>query len=517
MPERRAGSSGSPPSFPVGEFPLSESEGCFGKVLIANRGEIACRVIDTLRAMGIASAVVYHRSERQSRPVLLADEAVEIAGDTPVAAYLDGPQIIAAAQSIGAEAIHPGYGFLSENAGFAAAVAAAGLVFVGPTPESIELMGDKIRSRDFAKAQGVPIAPSAKMKGDLEAFVNEAAAIGFPLLIKASAGGGGKGMSIVNRREELAERARTAMQEAERYFADGTVYAERYVERPRHIEVQVLGDGAGKVLHLFERECSVQRRFQKIIEEAPAAKLAPALRDEICAAAVRLAAAANYKSAGTVEFILAPDGAFYFLEMNTRLQVEHPVTEMVTGLDLVRLQLEIAAGRPLSLSQEEVRLHGHAIEARVCAEVPERDFMPATGQVLRLEPAAGKAIRFESGLVEGHEVTLSFDSMLAKLVVWDETRDAAVDAAVAALRETLLLGVETNIDYLARLLDHPAFRQGDLHTGFIAEHAEDLQPLPPEEAELAEVLLMAALTFPEVRTLAFAAPEPYASIGAWRN
>jgi acetyl/propionyl-CoA carboxylase alpha subunit len=465
----------------------------------------------------MTAVAIHHASERRARHVREADEAWEIFGPTPVAAHLDGGQIVEIALKAGAGAVHPGYGFLSENAGFARQVTEAGLVFIGPDPETIHLMGDKIRARDFAAAHDVPVAPSVTPTGDLAAFVEEAEAIGFPLLIKAAGGGGGKGMAIVRSREELAERARIAASEAERYFSDGRIYAELYIERARHIEVQVLGDGQGGVVHLFERECSVQRRFQKIIEETPAANLPEVLRQKICAAAVRLAAAAHYRNAGTVEFILAADGRFFFLEMNTRLQVEHPVTEMVTGLDLVRLQLELAAGRPLGLRQEDVTVTGHAIECRICAEVPDRDFAPATGTILRLEPPVGPHIRFDSGLVEGQEVTLAFDSMLAKLVVHAGHRADAVRAMREALRGTVLLGAETNLDYLARVVGHDAFRAGDLHTGFIAEHADDLIEPPPTDGELETVLLLAALTFREIRFLAFDAPEPYAAMGAWRN
>ncbi len=315
----------------------------------------------------------------------MADEAVEIFGDTPVAAHLDSAQIIEAALKTGAEAIHPGYGFLSENARFAAAVKAAGLTFIGPDAETIQLMGDKISARNFARAHGVPVAPSVTPTGDIEAFRAEAETIGFPLLVKAAAGGGGKGMSIVRSANELGEAARIAASEAQRYFGDRRIYAEAYVERPRHIEVQVAGDGAGGAIHLFERECSVQRRFQKIIEEAPAPNLPAHLRDEICSAAVRLAAASRYRNLGTVEFILGADGKYFFLEMNTRLQVEHPVTEMITGLDLVRMQLEIAAGFGIGVKQSEAAVNGHAIECRICAEDPERDFLPETGVLKVLE------------------------------------------------------------------------------------------------------------------------------------
>jgi 3-methylcrotonyl-CoA carboxylase alpha subunit len=489
----------------------------FKKILIANRGEIACRIIRTLNELGVASVAIHHRVEARARHVRMADEAIEIGGETPVAAHLDGSQIIAAARSTGADAIHPGYGFLSENAGFAHAVAEAGLTFIGPDADTIALMGDKISARDFAAAHGVPVAPSVMPTQDIDAFARDAAAIGFPLLIKAAAGGGGKGMSIVRSASELTEAARIAASEAKRYFGDGRVYAETYVERPRHIEVQVLGDGLGNAIHLFERECSVQRRFQKIIEEAPAANLAGSLRDEICAAAVRLVSAANYKNAGTVEFILGADGRFFFLEMNTRLQVEHPVTEMITGLDLVRTQIEIAAGHGLPMAQAEIPRNGHAIESRICAENPARDFLPETGVVSYLGVPEADYIRFENALDPGQKISADFDPMLAKLVVHGPDRATAIARSIAGLRELALLGVTTNIDYLAAVLAHPAFRDGDLHTGFVAEHRQSLDAAEPTLEMLDHVLIAAALGFREFHDLAFGVPEPHASIGQWRN
>jgi len=489
----------------------------FEKVLIANRGEIACRVARTLREMGIASVGIHHAADSLSAHVTAVDESVLIDGETPVAAHLDVTQILRVARETGADAIHPGYGFLSENAGFAEAVRQAGLTFIGPDPDCIRLMGDKIESRKFAEANGIPVAPSVLPTGDIETFIKEAASIGFPLLVKASAGGGGKGMSIVRDPADLAGQARQAANEALRYFADGRVYAERYIDRPRHIEVQVLGDGTGKVIHLHERECSIQRRFQKIVEEAPSAGLPDALRAEICDAAVRLASAANYLNAGTVEFILAPDGAFYFLEMNTRLQVEHPVTEMVTGLDLVRSQVEIAAGQGLSLNQGDIALNGHAIECRICAEDPSNGFLPETGRVLLLDPPADDHTRFENGLTEGQAVTSDFDPMLAKLVVHGPDRAGAADLMRKALQATTLLGVGTNIDYLANIVAHPAFRSGDLHTGFIDEHAESLAQAEPDEATLDTVLTAALAGHDSFRRQMDNYPEPYASMGHWRN
>jgi propionyl-CoA carboxylase alpha chain/3-methylcrotonyl-CoA carboxylase alpha subunit/acetyl-CoA/propionyl-CoA carboxylase biotin carboxyl carrier protein len=489
----------------------------FDKVLVANRGEIACRVMRTLAEMGIASVAIHHRVEARAKHVRMADEAVEITGDTPVAAHLDIAQIIESAKKTGADAIHPGYGFLSENARFAQAVADAGLTFIGPDAATISLMGDKISARNFAEAHGVPVAPSVMPTGDLDAFVAQAEGIGFPLLIKAAAGGGGKGMSIVRDAAGLREAARIAASEAQRYFGDGRVYAELYVERPRHIEVQVLGDGEGNAIHLFERECSVQRRFQKIIEEAPSANLPATLAADICASAAKLAASASYKNAGTVEYILGADGRFFFLEMNTRLQVEHPVTEMITGLDLVRCQVEIAAGKGLPAKQADIRANGHAIECRICAENPENDFMPETGTVQYLGVPEESWLRFENALDQGQKVTADFDPMLAKLVIHGDTRAEAVDRSIAALHDLALLGVTTNIDYLARVLDHAAFREGDIHTGFVAQHRDALAAPPVDRSTLVQALAAAALGFRDFRDLALATPEPYAAIGGWRN
>jgi acetyl/propionyl-CoA carboxylase alpha subunit len=492
-------------------------ESFFRKVLIANRGEIACRVARTLRELGIGSVAIHHAIEAKAKHVRLADEAIEISGETPVAAHLDARQIVEAALSIGADAIHPGYGFLSENADFAKMTAEAGLVFIGPSAEVIALMGDKISARDFARAHGVPVAPSVALTGDLAAFTAEAERIGFPLLIKAAAGGGGKGMSVVRSAAELAEAARIAASEAQRYFGDGRIYGEVYVERPRHIEVQVFGDGEGGAVHLFERECSVQRRFQKIIEEAPAPNLPEAMRERICQTAVQLAAAAKYKNAGTVEFILGADGRFFFLEMNTRLQVEHPVTEMITGLDLVRAQIEIAAGLGLPFAQGQIVAHGSAIECRICAENPERGFMPETGTIQYLGIPEAPFIRFESALDAGQKITADFDPMLAKLVVHGANRAEAIERMIAALHELAVLGVGVNIDYLARILGHPAFAAGALDTGFIAEHSASLAAGEPDTALLDKVLIAAALGFREFRDQVFGVPEPHATIGRWRN
>jgi propionyl-CoA carboxylase alpha chain/3-methylcrotonyl-CoA carboxylase alpha subunit/acetyl-CoA/propionyl-CoA carboxylase biotin carboxyl carrier protein len=485
------------------------------RVLIANRGEIACRILRTLRALGIRSVSVYAFEDRAAPHVQMADDAVLLDSDVPVAAYLDQGQIVAAARRIGADAIHPGYGFLAENAAFAARVSAAGLTFIGPDAKVIRLMGDKIRARRFAAEQGVPLAPSVAGV-DVGGIAARAAEVGFPLLVKAAAGGGGKGMRIVRTSAELADNLQLASAEAQRYFGDGRVYAERYIERPRHIEVQVLGDGHGKVVHLFERECSLQRRYQKIVEESPAPNLRADQRAAICAAAVRLASAARYRNAGTVEFVLAPDGEFYFLEMNTRLQVEHPVTECVLGIDLVAAQLQIACGEGLTLAQHDLQPRGHAIECRVCAEEPEHEFRPATGRVGVLRIPDGPGIRFDGGIRAGQAVTPAFDSLLAKLTAHGETRAAAARALERALQELVLLGVPTNIDYLARVVRHPQFLAGQLHTAFLTEHARDLLPGErPDEA--AAAALVGLLSDPDFRRAALEVPEPHATIGPWRN
>lgn len=487
-------------------------------VLVANRGEIACRVMRTLKRLGRRAIAVYHHEDRLAPHVAMADLAIELKGAVPTGAYLDQVQIIAACKEAGAEAIHPGYGFLSENAGFAEAVTAAGLVFIGPAHDSMHLMGDKIRSRDYARAQGVPVAPSFEIGAEAgpDAFDAAARSVGFPLLIKASAGGGGKGMKIVRSKDELAGAANLAISEAKRYFGDGRIYAERLVERPRHIEVQVLGDGKGNVLHFGERECSIQRRYQKIIEEAPAANLPEKLRSDICAAAVRLAAAARYRNAGTVEFILGASGEFYFLEMNTRLQVEHPVTEMVYGIDLVELQIKVAERGELPMKQSDIVARGHAIEGRLCAEEPERDFRPATGRIGLFRAPQGDGIRFDGGIREGQMVTPAFDSMLAKVIAHGSSRDEATLRLQQAFRDLVLLGVPNNGDYLARILGQRAFADGALHTGFVVEHAEALrESAAPRQAAIA--LIAAALGCHDLRATIADVPALHAQIGHWRN
>jgi len=485
------------------------------KLFIANRAEIALRIVRTARRLGLATVVPWHAADCHGPALQQADQTVQLFGEPPVSAFLDIEGIVRAARDSGCDAIHPGYGFLSENAAFARAVTDAGLVFVGPGADVIERIGDKIRARRFAVEHGIPVTPAADEADDPAGFADRASAIGFPLLVKGAAGGGGKGLQIVREPARLAEAIAVARRESERYFGDGRLFAERFVERPRHIEVQVFGDSHGNVIHLGERECSIQRRFQKLIEETPAPNLDPQLRERICNAAVTLAKAAGYVNAGTVECIVSPQREFFFLEMNTRLQVEHPVTECVTGLDLVEWQLRVAAGEPLPLTQDQLRWHGHAIEARLLAEDADAGFVPDTGRVRLLRWAQGPGLRIDAGVTPGAPVTADFDSMLAKLVGHGATRELAISRLQQALHESVLLGVTVNGDYLARVLGHPAFARGETDTGFLERHREALCPAALGDAERRLLLAVAARALPE--PAARPAPEPYAAMGAWRN
>jgi len=492
------------------------TETLFNKVLIANRGEIALRVLRGLQELGIPSVAIYHDSDRHSPVVRQADEAVEIFGDSPSAAHLDSAQIIEICQRLGVDGVHPCYGFLSENANFSRELARNGITFIGPSAEVIELMGDKITSREFVEKHGFPVPPSVNMAADAPGFIDEVAAMGFPLVVKASAGGGGKGMSIVNSKDELESTLRVAASEAEKYFGDKRVYVERYFENARHIEVQVVGDGK-TVVHLGERECSIQRRFQKIIEEAPSPALDDIKRAEICEAAAGIARAAHYVSAGTVEFLYTNSGEFFFLEMNTRIQVEHPVTEMVYKVDLVVEQLRIAAGKPLSISQASVVKNGHAVECRLCAEDAFNGFLPETGKVLFLKEPTGEGVRFDSGLYQGQAVTTSFDPMLAKLIVHAPTRAQAIAGCIDKLRELVLLGVNTNAEYLIKVLQHEAFRSGDVDTGFVNTYAEDLVKDSLNVNQQRAVLSAAMLSDRHIKLLMESTPDIYAAIGRWSN
>lgn len=488
----------------------------FDTVLVANRGEIALRILRTVKRLGLKGAIVFHAADKGAPAIAAADIAIEIKGPTPVAAFLDGAQIIEAARTAGAGAIHPGYGFLSENAGFARAVAAAGIAFVGPLPDAIELMGDKVRARKFVADRGFPVAPSAIEDDDPATFVERARKVGAPLLIKPSAGGGGKGMRIVRDLAFLEEEILRARSEGQRYFGDGRLYVERFVENPRHIEVQVMGDAHGHVIHLHERECSVQRRFQKIVEETPSPALSADQRRDICETAAGIARAAQYRNAGTVEFIYG-NGEFFFLEMNTRLQVEHPVTEEITGLDLVEIQLRVAAGEPLPLAQEAVPSKGHSIELRIYAESPARGFVPTTGKVLALDWPSGPGVRVDSGIARGQAVTTAFDPMLAKLIVHGATRAEAIARARAALADLVLLGCETNAAFLDRLLADDAFASGAVHTGTLDARPDLAAEPAPTPDEIRRLLAAATLSLRPTRDAADRIPAIHAAIGAWRN
>ena len=491
----------------------------FSSVLVANRGEIAARILRSVKAQGLRGLLVAHPADIGAPALALADEVRWIDGVTPVAAFLDIDQILHCAAQMQADAIHPGYGFLSENPKFARAVRAGGMVFVGPSAESIELMGDKVRARKFVEALGFPVAPSAIEDDDPATFAERVRALGAPLLIKPSAGGGGKGMRIVRDLATLDDEITRSRSEAERYFGDGRLFVERYIERPRHIEVQILGDTHGNVVHLFERECSLQRRFQKIVEEAPSPALADAERQHICEAAAGIARAAGYVNAGTVEFIYGKssdgDHACYFLEMNTRLQVEHPVTEAITGLDLVAEQLRIAAGHALPFAQADVVRTGHAIELRIYAEAASRDFAPTAGPVLKLIPPSGT--RFDAGVSEGSVVSTAFDPMLGKLIVHGTDRAEAFVKADKALQNLVLLGLETNIAFLRRLLADPDIAKGEIHTGTIAEKPELAVEPALSDGMLARLIAIAARHVPELVAEAGQVPPLHAAMGRWRN
>jgi 3-methylcrotonyl-CoA carboxylase alpha subunit len=467
----------------------------FEKILIANRGEIACRVIKTARRLGIRTVAVYSEADAGARHVRLADEAVLIGPPAARESYLVAEKIIAACRQTGAQAVHPGYGFLSENEDFAEALAAAGIVFIGPPVAAIRAMGLKSESKKLMEKAGVPLTPGYHGDNqDAEFLRREADAIGYPVLIKASAGGGGKGMRAVYKREEFPDALASCQREAQSSFGDAHVLIEKYLQRPRHIEIQVFGDTRGNCVYLFERDCSVQRRHQKVLEEAPAPGMTAERRAAMGRAAVDAARAVGYVGAGTVEFIVNQDGSFYFMEMNTRLQVEHPVTEMITGLDLVEWQLRVAAGEPLPLAQEQLAIRGHALEARIYAEDPDKGFLPSTGRLLHLAPPAESLhVRVDTGVEQGDEISPHYDPMIAKLIVWDETRERAMARMLQALAQYRVVGVANNVGFLSRLVACPAFAQADLDTGLIEREKDFLFPIGGTAAPTREVWLVAAL------------------------
>ena len=464
----------------------------FKKILIANRGEISCRVIRTARRMGIATVAVYSEADAEAQHVRMADEAVRI-GPAPAAeSYLNIERIVEVCRETGAEAVHPGYGFLSENPEFARTLAAAGVTFIGPGPEAIAAMGDKIESKKLARAAGISTVPGhLEVIPDAENAIAIARDISYPVMIKASAGGGGKGMRIAASDVEVRDGFRAAASEAKSSFADDRIFIEKYIEEPRHIENQVLGDSFGNIVHLGERECSIQRRHQKVVEEAPSPFLDRETREEMGRQAVMVARAVGYRSAGTVEFIVDQRRNFYFLEMNTRLQVEHPVTELVTGVDLVELMIRVAAGEPLPLGQKDVQLKGWAIEARIYAEDPRRNFLPSIGRLVRYMPPAGEGLRLDAGVAEGTEISVYYDPMIAKLVAFGPDRDTAIDRLRDALDEFYVSGVQHNIGFLAALATKPRFRAGALSTNFIAEEFPGGFTAPADFVEADRMILLA--------------------------
>lgn len=454
----------------------------FSKILIANRGEIACRVIKTARRLGIRTVAVYSEADANARHVRLADEAVLLGPAAARESYLVAEKILDAARRTGTQAIHPGYGFLSENADFAEACAAAGVVFIGPPASAIRAMGSKSAAKALMEKAAVPLTPGYHGDNQEPEFLKQQAdAIGYPVLIKAAAGGGGKGMRLVDKGEDFIAALASCQREARSSFGNDQVLVEKYITRPRHIEIQVFGDSQGNCVYLFERDCSVQRRHQKVLEEAPAPGMTPERRRQMGEAAVAAAKAVGYVGAGTVEFIANQDGSFYFMEMNTRLQVEHPVTEMITGQDLVEWQLRVAAGEALPLRQEQLQIRGHALEARIYAEDAGKGFLPSTGRLLHLvPPAEGLNVRVDTGVEEGDEITPHYDPMIAKLIVWDEDREAALARMRQALADYRVVGVTTNIDFLSRLVSCPAFAGADLDTGLIERQQDFLFPESPE-------------------------------------
>lgn len=462
------------------------------RILVANRGEIAVRVIRACRELGIGTVAVCSEVDRHALHAEMADVTVTIGPAEPGESYLRMDRLLEVARETDADAIHPGYGFLAENADFARACADAGVIFIGPAPEVIEKMGEKTAARAIMEKAGVPVVPGALLPApdDQGRYpANEVghicAQVGYPLMVKAAFGGGGKGMRLVASPDDVVRACEGASREALGAFGNGTVYVEKFIETPRHVEFQIFGDSRGNQVHLFERECSIQRRHQKIIEETPSPALTPELRGEMGRAAVAAAKAVDYQGAGTVEFLLGAEGDFYFLEMNTRLQVEHPVTELVTGTDLVRAQIRVAEGHPLPWTQDDLTTRGHAIECRIYAEDPANGFMPSLGDILVMHEPTGPGVRIDSGVRQGDEVSMYYDPLMAKLSLHGEDRAAAIDRAVTALREFAILGVTTNVEYLIAILQEPAFAEGRLHTGFLEEHLPDWTGDGGEDGDLA--------------------------------
>lgn len=491
------------------------------KVLIANRSEIACRIIRACKESGIATVAVYSDVDKNALHVLQADESVRLGPAPASESYLNQDLVLKAALDSGCDSIHPGYGFLAENHDFNQKVIDAGLTFIGPNPESMRMLGSKTESRVAMINAGVPVAPG--MKGgskNISEFLSEAEKAGYPVLIKAAAGGGGKGMRIVRSADEMEESVHSAMRESLSAFGSDEVFMEKYIESPRHVEIQIAADKHGNAVALFERECSIQRRHQKIIEEAPSTALTPELRKIMCDAAIDVVKAANYDSVGTVEFLLDKKGKYYFLEVNTRIQVEHPVTEMTTGIDLVRLQIDIAAGEKMPFAQEDLKQTGHAIECRVYAEDADNNFMPSSGKILFLREPKGMGVRYDSGIRQGSDVTVFYDPVLAKLIVYGANREEARKRMILALKENVVLGVKTSISYMAEILEHPEFISGNTQTDFIEKYMSDRKPIPDEltKAAMAAGALLGEKKKPQAVSSAggrSGVQSPWQTVGKW--
>ncbi len=496
----------------------------FKKILIANRGEIAVRVIKACQEMGISTVAVFSDVDRSSLHVQMADEAVWIGPSAAVESYLNMDRIIQVAGETGAEAIHPGYGFLAENSEFSRRCEKEGVIFIGPNSTALELVGDKVRSRQTMEKAGVPIIPGMKrIVREISEFEPEAEKIGYPVMIKASAGGGGKGMRVVDCREELKPGLEAGMREAKSAFGDESVYLEKCIEEPRHVEFQVLADNHGNIVHLFERECSIQRRHQKIVEETPSQAIDSGLRTRMGDIAKKVMKVSGYNNAGTVEFLLDKKRNFYFLEVNARLQVEHPVTEMTTGIDLVQQQIRIAAGEKLSFKQEDLKQRGHAVECRIYAEDPVHNFLPSSGTVLFLKEPKGPGVRHDCGIYSGGEVPIYYDPILAKLIVWAENREMACQRMVNALNDCVILGIKTTIDFLKDVINHPQFRQGKTTTAFIKQNFDGWQGKQKTEESLRLALIASAFDSLDITrsAKAFEATKedthsPWKTLGKWR-
>jgi acetyl-CoA carboxylase biotin carboxylase subunit len=488
------------------------------KLIVPNRGEIAVRIARACREMGIVSVLAHAEDDDVRYVRRFFDEDISLGRGDARATYLNVDRVIDAARASGAQALHPGYGFLSERAELAAACEDAGIVFVGPKASSIAAMGSKAEARQLMQSVGVPVVPGYDGEDQaLETLTREASRIGFPLLVKASAGGGGKGMKIVRVADELKPAIESAAREAMKAFGNDRLLLERYIEEPRHVEFQIFGDGNGNVVHLFERDCSIQRRHQKVIEETPAPRYSDELRQRMAAAAIAAARGVDYRNAGTVEFIVTPEGEFYFLEMNTRLQVEHPVTELVAGVDLVRAQIDVANGKPMPWTQDELRQRGHAVQVRVYAEDPDDRFLPQSGTIAQYAEPTGPGVRVDAGVMRGSSIGVKFDPMLSKLICYAEDRDTCIDRMKRALRDYVILGTKTNLSWLRRVISHDAFRAGHLSTRFIADHEADLAPRIPENiAAIAATIASAPKKSQEMTATAVQA-SVWDQLGAWNR